>query len=80
MTLKQRQADYRAVVEAGRAGLAPDEYWMIADPENLWPETASKDLTVPVRMFCEALDCDWDEAKESGYFLTRARLPERTAH
>lgn len=71
--------DFHEFVVLAAAALAPDEYWVITHADGLLEDTASKDVTVPVRVFCEALNCDWDEARESGYSITRAKLPGRRA-
>ena len=36
-------------------------------------ETASKSFAYPVVTFCNALECDWEDAKEIGYRLGRCR-------
>lgn len=67
-------AAYHAIIGAGAAGLANDEWWVIAHEKDgpLWA-TASKRLDEPVIAFCEALKCDWDEATESGFHLARLK-------
>ena len=74
--LPRGRAGYDAIISAGTAKLAPDEWWVIDHDEGpLW-ETASKRLDEPVVTFCNALDCDWDEARESGFRLAvLKRLP-----
>ena len=75
----RRHAEYEAIIAAGAAGLAPDEFWVIDhDDGPIW-YTASKRLDVPVLIFCEAMNCDWDEATESGFRLNRLVLPARLA-
>lgn len=74
-TKAQRQ--FQAIVAAGAAALGPDEFWCIGHPDGLLEQTASKDLTYPVRLFCTALGVDWDDAQEQGYHLTRATLPAK---
>src|SRR5690348_14661181 len=77
-TLPEGREGYDAIVAAGAASLATDEYWVIDGPEGpLW-DTASKRLDEPVLIFCCALECDWDEATESGFRL--ARLRKDTSH
>lgn len=55
------------------ADVLPDgEFWCIIDPGGVpMVETASKRLDEPVIMFCSALKCDWEDAKEVGYRLGR---------
>jgi hypothetical protein len=60
---------------ASKNSLGPDEWWVIDHDEGpLW-DTKSKWITVPVRILCEALKCDWDDARESGFRLGKLQLP-----
>lgn len=68
---------YNEVLAAGAAGLGKLEFWCIAKGKSKLIETASKDLTMPVRTFCEALDCDWSDAQEQGYRLDKVTLTEK---
>jgi hypothetical protein len=65
---------YQQVVTAAAASLAPDEYWCIDHEEGPLLDTASKDIGAPVRMFCEALGVDWDQAIESGFRLGKVTM------
>jgi hypothetical protein len=72
---RERQG-YIDVVAAAAASLAPDEYWFISHPEGPLFETASKDVTQPIRMLCEAMHCDWDDLTDSR-ILPRPWPPRR---
>lgn len=65
---------YNEVLAAGAAGLDVMEFWCITHPDGDLIETASKDLTVPVRVFCDALGVDWDDAQKDGYSLGKVTL------
>lgn len=67
--------DASTLIAAAAGSLGPNEYWCISHPEGALEETASKDLTYPVRVFCEALSIDWDDARDQGYRLDRITLP-----
>ena len=69
--------DVNQVLVAGAAGLAKMEFWCVTHPEGDLVDTASKDLMVPVRVFCEALGMDWGDANEQGYTLGRATFTEK---
>ena len=67
---------YEQLIAASRNSLAPDEWWVIDHNEGpLW-ETKSKWLTVPVKIFCEAMECDWDGAQASGFRLNKLTRPK----
>lgn len=61
---------YKELIGAAAAALGPDQFWAIANEEGIFPATASKDMGESVRTFCDALDIDWDDAKEFGCRLT----------
>jgi hypothetical protein len=64
---------YEQLLAAARADLVPNEWWVIDHDEGpLW-DTKSKSITAPVRLFCEALNCDWDDAAASGYRLNKLK-------
>lgn len=65
---------YNEVLAAGAAGLGVMEFWCITHPEGDLIETASKDLTMPVRIFCDVLGVDWSDAQEDGYSLGKVTL------
>jgi len=65
------QIGYDELIAASAACLAENEFWCIAHPDGLLPETRAKDLASPVRTICDALDADWDDLTEQGYRLTR---------
>lgn len=50
-------------------GLKPNEFWCVVHPEGPLEETASKDVTHPIRVCCEALHLDWDELTDQGFRL-----------
>lgn len=56
------------------SSLAPDEFWCVVHPDGPLADTASKDMGACVRIFCTALDIDWDDACENGFSLGRVRL------
>jgi hypothetical protein len=66
---------YREFISMAASSLAPDEYWCIDHDEGPIPETASKDIGYPVRVFCEALNIDWDQATASGFRLGKLTRP-----
>lgn len=64
--------EYLEVIAAAEKSLVADEYWCISHDEGGPLEnTASRNVTVPVLLFCNALNIDWDDAREQGYFLAR---------
>lgn len=65
MTTKAQQ-DYKDLMAATTAALAPNQYWCIANEEGVFEKTASKDMGECVRGFCDALNIDWDDATEDG--------------
>lgn len=69
--------EFNQVVIAGAAGLEQMEFWCITHPDGDLIETASKDLTLPVRIFCEALGVDWSDANEQGYSLGKVVLTDK---
>lgn len=69
------KAAYKRFVAQAAASLEPDEYWCVEVEGRPLAETASKDMTHPVRLFCTALKMDWDEATEQGVRLTTIKLP-----
>lgn len=69
------QITYEDIVASGAASLADDEYWCIMVEGKPLEQTASKDLTYPVRVICQAMDADWDDLRESGCSLGRMRKP-----
>jgi hypothetical protein len=59
------------LLDAAKNSLAPNEWWVIDHDEGpLW-ETKSKWVTVPIKIFCEAHKCDWDDATDSGFRLAK---------
>lgn len=64
---------YHELIAAGAASLEDGEMWCIFHPDGPLPETASSDLTVPVRITCEALNMDWDDLRESGFYLGKIK-------
>ena len=55
--------------------LAPNEYWCVEHDDGPLRATVSKDIGHPVRVFCEAMDMDWDQATDAGYRLGKVTLP-----
>ena len=72
----KEQVAYDELIAASSAALAPNEFWCIAHPDGLLPETRAKDLASPVVTICDALDMDWDELTDQGYRLTRCVAKE----
>lgn len=68
--------EFEEVIADGAAGLSELEFWCITHVDGDVIATASKDLTMPVRTFCDALGLDWDEAVDMGYTLGRTFLTE----
>jgi hypothetical protein len=67
---------YGQLLDAARNDLALNEWWVIDHDEGpLW-DTKSKWITVPVKIFCEAMECDWDDAQASGYRLNKLTGPK----
>ena len=65
---------YDNLIAAGMRGLAPGERWCIIDPGgHPMLSTASERMDCPVVVFCEALECDWEDAKDVGYSLGRTQ-------
>jgi len=65
---------YDELIQIGARSLAADEFWCIEVEGKPLELTASKDMTYPIRLFCKALDMDWDDAQESGARLSTVRL------
>jgi len=65
------QKRYDRFITMAANSLKPGEYWCIRHP-NGEPllDTKSKDLGAPVRLICDALNCDWDELTEQGYRIS----------
>jgi len=64
----------RELIQSGEDSLDADEFWCVVDPGGEpMEETASKSFAYPVVTFCNALECDWEDAKEIGYRLGRCR-------
>lgn len=62
--------EYDELIAAGKHGLSHDELWCVIDPGGEpMVETESKRFDQPVKLFCNALNCDWEDAKEIGYRL-----------
>jgi hypothetical protein len=72
--MNDAQKGYQGVAAAGAASLAPDEFWCIHHPDGPLPQTASKDLTAPVRLICNALKLDWDVLTEQGFRLGKITM------
>ncbi len=60
---------YDELIAIGERSLADGEMWCIFHPDGLLEMTASKDLTFPVRTVCNALNADWDDLREQGFYL-----------
>lgn len=59
------------LLDAAKNSLAANEWWVIDHDEGpLW-DTKSKWVTVPIKTFCEAQKCDWDDASDSGFRLAK---------
>jgi hypothetical protein len=69
---------YEEIVACGARSLANDEFWCIEVEGKPLEQTASKDMTWPIRVICEALDADWDDLQESGCRLSTMRRPAAT--
>ena len=67
---------FQQMVSAAAAGLGEHEYWCIAGEDGIFEATASKDVTRPVVVFCDAVGIEWDQAREQGFYLTRITLPD----
>lgn len=68
--------EYDELIEVGARGLGTNEFWCIIDPGGEpMTDTASKRLDHPVITFCDALNCDWGDATECGYWLGRVMVP-----
>jgi len=63
--------EYERLIADAARDLGDGEFWVIDHDEGpLWV-TASKMLDVPVIIFCNAMECDWDQAQESGFRLAK---------
>lgn len=69
------QLGYEELITAGTASLAPNEFWCIHHADGPLEMTASKDLTAPMRMICDALEVEWDDLTEQGYRLGKIKMP-----
>lgn len=67
--------EYHELVDAVAASLAPGELWCVYHPDGPLEETASSDFTRPVRVVCQALDADWDDLREAGFYLGKITKP-----
>lgn len=69
--------EYDALIDAGVRSLPANVLWCIIDPGGEpMLDTASKRFDAPVVTFCNALNCDWDDATEVGYRLGHTPVPE----
>lgn len=68
---------YNEILAAGAASLGTLEFWCITKGKKKLIETASKDLTMPARTFCDALGVDWNDATEQGWSIGKVTLTER---
>lgn len=71
---KKSQKAYVDFIGQAAASLGHDEYWCIDHDNGSIKDTASKDIGYPVILFCSAMNCDWDEAQESGFRLGKIKL------
>jgi len=67
---------YEQLLAVGRNSLAPNEWWVIDHDEGPHWDTKSKWITVPVKIFCEAMKCDWDDAQDNGFRLNKLTAPK----
>jgi len=67
---------YDGMIKVGAESLEEAEFWCVFDPGSL-PiiETKSRRFDTPVIMFCSALNCDWADAKDVGYYLGKYAGP-----
>jgi hypothetical protein len=70
------RAEFDAWVALSSKMLGPDE-WFVVGHETDGPlfDTKAKDFATPVRIFCEALNVDWEDAKDDGWSLQKVTLP-----
>ena len=68
------KTEYQKFIGIASASLGADEYWCIDHDEGPLTETASKDIGYPVRLFCEAMKLDWDQAQDSGFRLGKVTI------
>ena len=62
--------EFDAWVHLSSKMLGPHEYFVVEHiTDGALLETKAKDFVTPIRIFCEALQVDWDDAKESGWSL-----------
>lgn len=66
--------EFQQIVAAGAAGLGVMEFWCVTHDDGDLEMTASKDMTVPVKIFCDALGMDWEDAVGQGYSLGKITL------
>ena len=64
-----RELSYDDLRMIGARSLAPGERWCVFHPEGPIEETASIDFTVPVIIACQALNRDWGELTDQGWYL-----------
>lgn len=64
---------YEALIAAARASLAENEFWCVFHPDGPLLDTASQRFDYPVRVVCEALNADWDDLREAGFYLGRVQ-------
>ena len=70
--LSKEQRGYDEFILSSAASLGTKEFWVIRHPDGKFLEdTASKDVSFPVRVLCGALNLDWDEAVDQGFSLER---------
>jgi hypothetical protein len=73
------QLSYKDLMKISQDSLGPDEVWVIDHDEGPIWETAATRMDVPVRVFCDALKCDWDHALDSGFRLARMKREKNDA-
>lgn len=73
-SLTKEHMAYREFIEDCAAALGDNEFWCIVDPDGcVVPCTVDKRLDQPVIIFCDAANCDWDDATDAGFRLSRCR-------
>lgn len=69
---------YNEFIALAAASLAPNEYWCVHRRDGPLLKAKSKDVGEAVRVVCDALNADWDELQESGFWLGRVTVESST--
>lgn len=71
-TIELKRNEHRTIDglrAAAKRSLTPGEKWCIWHPDGPISDTASTDFIKPIEIVCKALNADWDDLQEQGFYL-----------